>query len=116
MSTSSPLVYSTSLGRICPDCNKPIAECPGRHPAPSVQRGDGPVRVSLDTKGRKGRPVTLITGIAQSEDALEKLAGLLKRKCGAGGTVKDRAIEIQGDHRDAVTAELLKQGFRARRI
>ncbi len=72
-------------------------------------KGDGFVRVSRQTKGRKGKGVTLITGVPLAGDELKNLAKQLKQKCGSGGTVKNGVIEIQGDHRDTVVAELSKQ-------
>jgi translation initiation factor 1 len=81
-----------------------------------VKNSDGIVRISLDSKGRKGKDVTVITGIPVSEDTLETLAKQLKRKCGAGGTVKDLTIEIQGDHRKTIMTELVLQGYKVRSI
>jgi translation initiation factor 1 len=110
------LVYSTELGRMCPGCGKAVAECICRElQAGTIPAGDGIVRVSRETKGRKGKGVTLITGIPVSESGLRSLAKQLKRRCGAGGTVKDRVIEIQGDHRDLLVEELTKQGYTVKR-
>jgi translation initiation factor 1 len=78
-------------------------------------KGDGIVRVSRETKGRKGAGVTVITGVPLAGDALKSLAKELKSGCGSGGTVKDGTIEIQGDHRDSVVAELARRGFKAKR-
>ena len=108
-------MYSTELGRLCPQCGAAIAACVCRATAP-VRKGDGVVRVALDTKGRKGKGVTLVTGADLDPDALVRLATRLKQRCGAGGTVKDGAIEIQGDHRDVVVDELARQGFKVRRV
>lgn len=113
--STSPIVYSTGQGRICPECNKPVSECPGKHAKKSpLPKGDGVVRIHLDTKGRKGKDVTLVSGILSSNDGLEKIARQLKQKCGAGGTVKEGVVEIQGDHRNLIAAELAKQGFRTK--
>jgi translation initiation factor 1 len=71
--------------------------------------------VGRATKGRKGKGVTIITGGPLDPDGLQKLAKQLKQKCGAGGSVKDGVIEIQGDHRDALLEELQKQGYTAKR-
>lgn len=76
---------------------------------------DGIVRVSRETKGRKGAGVTIISGLPGSEDDLKKLAAELKKKCGAGGAIKDGQIEIQGEHRDRLVAELDKMGYRVKR-
>ncbi len=108
-------VYSTEHGRLCPGCGAPVAACTCRAAVP-VRKGDGTVRVSLDTKGRKGKGVTLVTGADLEPAALVQLATRLKQRCGAGGTAKDGAIEIQGDHRDVVVDELVRQGFKVRRI
>ena len=69
------------------------------------------MRVQRESKGRKGKTVTLISGVPLEDTALKTLMGDLKRSCGAGGSLKDGIIEIQGDHRDAIVAELKKRGF-----
>jgi translation initiation factor 1 len=110
----SVCVYSTGRGAICPGCGKPVGECACRatRPAPPA---DGVVRVSRETKGRKGKGVTVITGVPLGGQQLAALAKELKQRCGCGGAVKDGSIEIQGDHRDRLVAELLGRGFRAKR-
>ena len=110
----SRLVYSTDQGKMCPGCARPVAECECKRKA--APAGDGVVRVSRETKGRKGKGVTLVTGLALDADALATLAQQLKAKCGAGGAVKDGVIEIQGDHRDRLVKELIKQGHPAKRV
>ncbi len=108
------LVYSTELGRTCPACRQSLAHCRCAANASRVL-GDGNVRVSRETKGRAGKGVTVITGLPVTAAELGTLATQLKKRCGSGGTVKADAIEIQGDHRDAIVAQLLTLGFRARR-
>ena len=73
------------------------------------------VRVGRETRGRKGKGVTVVTGVPLAGDALDELASRLKRLCGSGGTVKDGVIEIQGDHRDLLVAELAKHGWTVKR-
>jgi len=73
------------------------------------------VRVTRETKGRKGKCVTLVTGLQLSDDRLSDLARDLKRKCGSGGTIKEGTIEIQGDHRDILVAELGALGIAAKK-
>ena len=111
----SSLVYSTDTGRICPECRKPIALCECKARATARPAGDGTLRVSLDTKGRKGKGVTVVKGVPLDDAALIQLGKQLKAQCGSGGTVKDSVIEVQGDHRDAVVAALQKQGYTVKR-
>ncbi len=73
------------------------------------------MRVARETKGRKGKGVTVVTGLGLPPDRLRTLAQRLKRICGSGGTVKDGTIEIQGDHRDRVVDELTRAGFLSKR-
>ena len=72
------------------------------------------VRVSRQTKGRKGSGVCLITGMDLGDAELKKLAKQLKKKCGAGGAVKNGVIEIQGDQRGVLVEALIKLGFKAK--
>jgi translation initiation factor 1 len=104
------LVYSSGSGQTCPDCEKPIARCACRK-SPRADRGDGIVRIRREVKGRRGKTVTAISGIALSEDGLRALAGELKRSCGTGGSAKDGVIEIQGDHRDTLAELLRERGY-----
>jgi translation initiation factor 1 len=73
------------------------------------------VRVGRETAGRKGKGVSVITGLPLNDADLEALATRLKSSCGAGGAVKDGKIEIQGDHRDRLVAELKKMGYDAKK-
>lgn len=105
------LVYSTDSGRMCPACRQPLAQCCcGKPAAPAA--GDGIVRISRETQGRKGKGVTLVRGLALDAVALAQLGRELKAACGSGGTTKDGVIEIQGDHRERV-AELLRASGRS---
>ena len=79
--------------------------------SPRAPRGDGIVRVRRETQGRGGKTVTTVSGTGLASDALAALASDLKRRCGTGGSVKDQVIEIQGDHRPVIVAELEKRGF-----
>lgn len=107
------LVYSSEMGRICPECGKQSAACICKKK--SVRgAGDGIVRVQRESKGRGGKTVTVITGLPGADEAIKALATDLKRRCGTGGTVKDGTIEIQGDHRGMLVAELEKKGFKVK--
>ena len=73
------------------------------------------VRVGREVKGRAGKGVTTVTGLPIPLSDIESLATQLKKRCGSGGTVRDGAIEIQGDHRDIIVAELIKRGWPAKK-
>jgi translation initiation factor 1 len=73
------------------------------------------VRVGRETKGRRGKGVSLITGLDLPAADLLLLAAQLKKKCGSGGTVRDGVIETQGDHRDLLVRELEALGWKAKR-
>jgi translation initiation factor 1 len=108
------LVYSTESGRMCPACRKPVAQCACRSKAPPPAT-DGVVRVSRETKGRGGKGVTVIKGVPLDGAALLSLGKQLRTTCGTGGTVKDGAIELQGDHCERAIAALKAQGWQVRR-
>lgn len=110
---SGGLVYSTETGRMCPECRNPTDECTCSEQA--APAGDGIVRVSRETKGRKGKGVTLVTGIPLAGKELKDFAKKLKAKCGTGGTVKDNTVEIQGDQRDILVPILQEQGWTVKR-
>ena len=107
--SSGGLVYSTEAGRMCPVCRQPVAHCSCKA-APAAPAGDGVVRVSRETKGRGGKAVTLVKGVALDEAGLSALGKQLKAACGSGGTVKDGVIEVQGDHCERVVELLKAQG------
>lgn len=108
------LVYSTDAGRMCPGCRQPVDQCVcGQRRV--VPAGDGVVRVSRETKGRGGKAVTLVKGLALDVAALTALGKQLKAACGTGGTVKDGVIEIQGDHVERIMAALKAQGHAVKR-
>lgn len=109
------LVYSTDSGRMCPACRMPLTACSCAARARTAPCGDGMVRVSRDTKGRGGKAVTLVRGLALDETALAALGKRLRSACGAGGTVKDGVLEVQGDHVERVLAWLQHEGISAKR-
>ena len=73
------------------------------------------VRVGREVAGRSGKGVSVISGLPLAPSDLEALASRLKRLCGAGGAVREGVIEIQGDHRDRLVAELRLLGYDAKR-
>jgi translation initiation factor 1 len=111
---SSNIVYSTDKSLTCKTCHKLIINCVcGKEKTHLI--GNGIIRVGRETQGRKGTGVSVITGLPLNAQELKTLAKDLKQKLGTGGTIKDGVIEIQGDRRDAIVAELIKKGFAAKR-
>jgi translation initiation factor 1 len=114
-----PIVYSSGprgSGGRCPRCGWPVGSCA----CAKKDESAGPlasqrVRVSKTSAGRGGKTVTLVTGVEGGEAVLAPLAKRLKARCGAGGTVKEGTIEIQGDHVDAALAMLAADGYRPKR-
>ncbi len=111
---NSGVVYSTEFGRMCPGCGEPTDSCTCKS-NDGVPEGDGIVRISRETKGRKGKGVTLITGVPLAAKELKALAKQLKQRCGTGGAIKDGVIEIQGDQRDILVEDLKKRGYQVKR-
>ena len=99
------LVYSSDTGRV-------------KQPKISKQQtssySDGIVRIKRETKGRKGKGVTTISGIDSEQHELKKIAANLKKRCGTGGAIKNGIIEIQGDQREVIKTELEKLGFKVK--
>ena len=108
------IVYSTGVGSLCPNCRRPVRECVCPKGAPGAAKPSA-VRVGRETKGRAGKGVTTVTGLPLSSSEIDSLAAQLKKRCGSGGTVRDGVIEIQGDHRDLIVAELTKLGWPAKK-
>lgn len=108
------LVWSTRHGRMCPGCNQPVEACRCRVTT-RAPAGDGVVRVGRQTQGRKGKGVTVVTGVPLAGKELAALAKELKKRCGSGGTVREGVIEVQGDHRDTLVGELERRGWTVRR-
>jgi predicted translation initiation factor SUI1 len=73
-------------------------------------------KVGRETAGRRGKGVTTVFDLPLDESGLRELAATLKQRCGTGGTVKDGRIEIQGDQRERIVAELEKLGYKVKRV
>jgi len=106
----SPTVYSTDKGRLCPECSQPKSDCVCKSQISTVN-SDGIVRLQRETKGRKGKGVTLISGLPLQGNELKSLAKELKKKCSTGGAIKDGILEIQGDHRQTLQSLLQSKGY-----
>jgi translation initiation factor 1 len=112
---NSKLVYSTSEGSICPGCGQPVNNCICQDlKKAAVPDTDGVARLRYEIKGRKGKGVTLITGLALNEAGLLDLAKQLKQRFGTGGAVKDYTIELQGNFCQQAAQELRKLGYRVK--
>ncbi len=109
------LVYSTETGRTCPVCRNALDACVCASRAATVASGDGVVRVSREKAGRGGKVVTVVRGVPVDALALAMLGKTLRTACGAGGTVRDGVIEVQGDHCERVIAHLEKAGYKTKR-
>jgi len=98
------LVWSSSGGDLRKQ-RRAAGTAPPRAPA------GGRVKVRRETAGRRGKPVTTITGVPLDDAGLRQLAGRLKKRCGVGGSAKDGVIELQGDQRDVVVGVLRGEGY-----
>jgi translation initiation factor 1 len=104
----SRLVYST-------DADPPAEQQPAAAPAyPSA--GGQTARIWRDSKRRRGKTVTVIGGLQHDPATLEALLKKLKQQCGAGGALKDGELEIQGDHRERITAALVAMGYKVKHV
>ena len=99
------IVYSTN-----PDFNYQYEEQEEQATLPPEKQN---LRVTLDSKQRAGKIVTLIDGFIGKEEDLKELAKLLKNKCGVGGSVKEGQIIIQGAFKDKILAILHDNNYRA---
>ena len=106
-----PTVYSTDpdFAKRCPRCNQHPCRCPKTKSTPPQQQT---AKIHFEKKGRGGKVVSVVRGLQLSPDDLKALAKDLKKTCGTGGTVKEGAIEIQGDQREKIAARLKELGYK----
>ena len=106
------IVYSTGIGRVCPTCGWPEADCQCSH---THQSESVPARIvatlRVEKKGRGGKTVTVVGGLPNNAAFLKDLCQALKRACGTGGTASEGAVELQGDLRNRVRECLQAKGF-----
>ena len=107
------IVYSTSVGRVCPGCGWPVTDCKCSDNRTVEQAVPGRViaKLRVEKKGRGGKTVTVVYDLPNNSEFLKGLAQELKRACGTGGAVADNTIELQGDLRDRVREYLENKGF-----
>lgn len=105
------VVYSTGAGRVCPACGWPAADCRCSARLDEAVPAKLVAKLRLETKGRGGKSVTVVDGLPRNAPFLEALARELKKACGTGGTVRETAVEIQGDVRERLRALLAAKGY-----
>ncbi len=107
------IVYSTdsAFAKRCSRCGSYPCRCPKPK---SLLPGEQTACIRPEKKGRGGKTVTVIMELKLTPEDLKELSKQLKQKCGSGGSVKDGNIEIQGDHRQLVAAELQKLGYKTK--
>ena len=106
-STYSRTVWSSEQGDLRNQERKPAV-------ATSLPPAQQTVYLHRESKGRAGKGVTLLKGLALNEADLSALAKTLKQACGSGGTVKDGVIEIQGEQREKIAEALRKLGYKVK--
>ncbi len=113
MNRKRNIVYSTdpAYKKRCPRCGRYPCRCPQPKSLPPQQQT---ARIYRDRKRRGGKTVTVIRDLQLTPEDLTALGKQLKKKCGSGGAIKNGNIEIQGDHREKVAAELQKLGYKAK--
>jgi translation initiation factor 1 len=106
------LVYSTGIGSICPGCGWPGRDCTcSKNAATESIPARLVAKLRVEKKGRGGKTITVVDGLPNNAAFLTQLSQELKRACGTGGTVADRAVELQGDQRERIREFLVKKGF-----
>ena len=112
-------VYSSEEGGLCPECGRNLKKCScskGKNDGKGQSAVDGIVRLRREVNGRGGKTVIVITGLPLGEKELKELGGRLKKMCGTGGSVKKGVVEIQGEHRERLMAELEKLGYKVKAV
>ncbi len=114
--TRGRTVYSTEKGRLCPSCGWPADLCRCGERRDEAVPAAVVAKLRLEKSGRAGKEVTVIAGLPRNAAFLDELARTLKKACGTGGSVRDGAIELQGDRRDRAAALLRGRGIRVKGV
>jgi len=104
-------VYSTGAGSVCPRCGWPAGECRCSSRFDEAVPKRIVAKLRIEKGGRGGKTVTVVDGLPRNRPFLDQLAKELKRLCGTGGTARESALEIQGDHRERLRAHLAARGW-----
>ena len=104
------------LARLLGGSEGPPEKPPTAAPVAPPPRKQLTAKVGRETAGRRGKGVTTVFDLPLDDAELQQLAATLKQKCGTGGTVKDGRIEIQGDQRERIVAELERLGYKVKRV
>ena len=107
------IVYSTDLGRLCPECQEKINNCFCSHARKNDSKF-GPIFIEKQTSGRRGKPVSVIKNIPLQKVELKKLAKEIKKYLGVGGSCSHGEIIIQGSNNERLIEILEKKGFPAK--
>ena len=109
------VVYSTdpAFKKRCKTCGSFPCRCKKEKSLPPAEQT---AHLHRSKKGRGGKTVIVIKELTLSADDRKALAKKLKQKCGTGGAVKDKDIEIQGDIREKVAGELQKLGYKVKNV
>jgi translation initiation factor 1 len=105
------VVYSTGIGRVCPTCGWPADRCRCSSRSDQAVPERVVAKLRLESQGRGGKSVTVIDGLPRNAAFLGELLRALKKSLGTGGTVREHALELQGDRREALRALLAGRGF-----
>jgi translation initiation factor 1 len=100
----------------CDRCGRLESECSCSPPVVEMKQVPPQQQTArLTTERRaKGKLVTVVAGLSAQDNDLNELATRLKNACGAGGTVKDGQIELQGDHVQAAERTLQTIGYQTK--
>jgi translation initiation factor 1 len=107
------IVYSTGIGKVCPGCGWPAADCKCsvRRTVDQAVPDRVVAKLRMEKKGRGGKTVTVVYDLPDNAVFLKDLAQELKRACGTGGAVSENTIELQGDLRDRLRTYLTAKGW-----
>jgi len=106
------IVYSSGVGRVCPKCGWPVAECRcSKKGTDEAVPARVVAKLRIEKAGRGGKTVSVVYGLPQNAAFLKELCQDLKRTCGTGGAVVDGTVQLQGDLRERIRSVLVEKGI-----